>query len=254
VEVRGLTFRYEPDGPPALRNISFSIPGGKTLGILGKTGSGKTTLVRLLPRLIDPPSQTVFIGGADVRSYDLEVLRRAIGFVPQDTFLFSATIRENLAFGKTDAGDEELRRAASYSTIDRELETFPNGWDTEVGERGLTLSGGQKQRVAISRAMLTGPEILVFDDALASVDAETEERILDSFLTTRRGKTNVVVAHRVSTLQHADFIIVLDEGAVIQEGTHEELLAEDGLYRDIYRLQQFSGGAEHKDPGGGGTA
>jgi len=237
-----LDLRYSPEEPPVLRNISFSIEEGKTLGILGRTGSGKSSLVRLLPRLIDPPEGSVFIGGRDVREYDLESLRRAIGFVPQDTFLFSASLRENLAFGKTDATDEELQRAAAYSTIDRELSSFPEGWNTEVGERGLTLSGGQKQRVAISRAMLIDPQILVFDDALASVDAETEEKILGSFLETRRGKTNILVAHRVSTLQHADHIVVLDGGEIVQEGSHEELLGEEGLYRDIYRLQHFSEG------------
>ena len=242
IEISKLSVKYEYSSEPALSDISLSLDSGKTLGILGRTGSGKTTLVRLLPRLIDPPEGSVYIGGIDVRDYDLESLRRSVGFVPQDTFLFSATIKENLAFGKPEAGDEELRRATTYSTIDRELETFPQGWKTEVGERGLTLSGGQKQRVAISRAMLIDPDILIFDDALASVDAETEGRILRCFLETRRGKTNILVAHRVSTLQHADHIVVLDGGRIVQEGSHERLVRQDGLYRDIYRLQQFSKG------------
>jgi ATP-binding cassette subfamily B protein len=242
IEISKLSIKYEDSTEYALRDIELSLDSGKTLGILGKTGSGKTTLVRLLPRLLDPPEGSIYIGGVDVHDYDLETLRTSVGFVPQDTFLFSATIKENLAFGKPGAGDEELRRASTYSTIDRELETFPQGWDTEVGERGLTLSGGQKQRVAISRAMLIDPDILIFDDALASVDAETEERILRCFLETRSGKTNILVAHRVSTLQYADHIIVLDGGRIVQEGSHETLVEQDGLYRDIYRLQQFSRG------------
>jgi ATP-binding cassette, subfamily B, multidrug efflux pump len=242
IELRELSYRYDEEGPSALDNISFSLEEGKTLGILGKTGSGKTTLVRLFPRLNDPPQESLFIGGRDVHTYDLETLRRAVGVVPQETFLFSATIKENLSFGKPGAGDEEIRRAAAYSTIDRELASFPRGWETEVGERGLTLSGGQKQRVAISRAMLIEPEILIFDDALASVDAETEEKILGEFLSSRKGKTNILVAHRVSTLQHADYIIVLDEGRIIEEGSHGELSRKKGLYRDIMRLQQYSGG------------
>ena len=242
LEVRDLNYHYSQDGPPVLQNISFLLPKGSTLGILGRTGSGKSTLVKIFPRLLDPSPGTVFIGGTDIRSYDLPVLRSSIGIVPQDSFLFSATIRENIAFGRPDAEDDEVQEAATLSTIDRELSVFPHGWNTEVGERGLTLSGGQKQRIAISRAMLINPEILIFDDALASVDAETEEKILTAFLRTRKGRTNILVAHRVSTLQHADHIIVLDEGRIIQQGSHDELSQAPGLYRDIYRLQQLSGG------------
>ncbi len=242
LEVRDLNYHYSQDGPPVLEDISFTLPRGTTLGILGRTGSGKSTLVKIFPRLLDPASGTVFIGGTDIRSYDLPVLRSSIGIVPQDSFLFSATIRDNIAFGRPDAQDEEVQEAAVLSTIDRELSVFPHGWSTEVGERGVTLSGGQKQRIAISRAMLINPEILIFDDALASVDAETEEKILTAFLRTRKGRTNILVAHRVSTLQHADHIIVLDKGRIIQQGSHDELSQVPGLYRDIYRLQQLSGG------------
>jgi ATP-binding cassette subfamily B protein len=242
LSIRGLSYRYDEEGPEVLKDISVELERGQTLGVLGRTGSGKSTLVRIIPRLLDPPAGTVSIGGADVKKYRLEKLRGAVSFVPQDTFLFSATVKENLAFGKPDAPDEEIEAAARLSTIDRELAAFPHGWNTPVGERGLTLSGGQKQRVAISRATLTDPEILIFDDALASVDAQTEERILDGFLEKRQGKTNILVAHRVSTLMHADYIIVLDEGAIIQEGSHAELLEQEGLYRDIYRLQQYTGG------------
>jgi ATP-binding cassette subfamily B protein len=242
LSIRNLSFSYEEKGPQILRNISVDLPRGRTLGILGRTGSGKSTLVRIIPRLLDPPPETVFIGDRDVREYRLDRLRGNVAFVPQDTFLFSATVKENLAFARPDAPEEEIAHAASLSTIDRELSTFPHGWDTPVGERGLTLSGGQKQRVAISRAMLIDPEVLIFDDSLASVDAETEERILNGFLEERDGKTNIVVAHRVSTLMYADYIIVLEEGEIVQEGTHGELLDTEGLYRDIYRLQQYTGG------------
>jgi ATP-binding cassette subfamily B protein len=242
LRISDLDYRYESEQEPVLRGISVTLPRGRTLGILGRTGSGKSTLVRIIPRLLDPPQGSVFIGGHDVRDFPLETLRSRVAIVPQDTFLFSATIKENLAFGRPEAHDEEISAAARLSTIDRELSTFPHGWDTPVGERGLTLSGGQKQRVAISRAMLTDPEILIFDDALASVDAETEERILEAFLEERRGKTNILVAHRVSTLMYADYIIVLDGGQITQEGSHAELLKQEGLYRDIYRLQQYTGG------------
>ncbi len=242
LKVDRLSFRYQFEGPPLLQDISFEVPQGSTLGILGRTGSGKSTLVRLIPRLLDPPTGSIFIGGNDIRQYLLPELRAAIGIVPQDSFLFSDTIRGNLAFGRPDASDAEVQQAAEVSTISRELATFPHGWNTEVGERGVTLSGGQKQRIAISRAMLIDPELLIFDDALASVDAETEEKILDAFLETRRGRTNILVAHRVSTLQHADHIIVLDEGRIVQQGSHDQLAEQPGLYRDIYRLQQLSGG------------
>jgi len=242
LSIEHLSFRYSEDGPDILKDISLDVPRGTTLGILGRTGSGKTTFVKIIPRLLDPAERRVFIGDEDIRRYDLQTLRASIGIVPQDSFLFSATIRDNIAFGDPEAPDREIELAASLSTIDRELSIFPHGWDTEVGERGLTLSGGQKQRIAISRAMLIKPEILIFDDALASVDAETEEKILKAFLQTRKGKTNILVAHRVSTLQHADHIIVLEEGRITQRGSHQELSSIPGLYRDIYRLQQLTGG------------
>lgn len=238
LKVEGLSFSYQEEGPPILQDISFEVPQGTSLGILGRTGSGKSTLVRLIPRLLDPPAGTIFIGDDDIRDFQLPELRAAIGIVPQDSFLFSADIRDNIAFGQPDSSDEEVQRAAEVSTISRELETFPHGWNTEVGERGVTLSGGQKQRIAISRAMMIDPELLIFDDALASVDAETEEKILEAFLKVRRGRTNVLVAHRVSTLRHADHIIVLDGGRIVQQGSHTDLAETPGLYQDIYRLQQ----------------
>lgn len=238
ISVKDLTFSYPGAEQPALEEISIEVGEGRTLGILGRTGSGKSTLVRILPRLLDPPTGTVFLGGVDIRDYDLETLRRTIGLVPQDTFLFSATVRENITFALPDADDGAVREAAAISTIAREIETFPSGWETEVGERGLSVSGGQKQRIAISRALLPDPPVLVLDDSLSAVDTETEETILRAFLKKRSGKTTILVSHRVSTLQWADTIVVFDGGRIIQRGTHDELLETEGLYREIYNLQQ----------------
>jgi ATP-binding cassette subfamily B protein len=221
-----------------LESIDLVIPIGTTLGILGRTGSGKSTFIRLLPRLIDPPAGTVFIGDTDIREFRLSELRSSIGFVPQDTFLFSSTIKENIKFGKSDAEDSEILEMADLSTISKDLNDFPEGWETEVGERGITLSGGQKQRIAISRAMIMDPSILILDDAFSSVDTATEEKILSGFLEGRKGKTNILVSHRVSTLFHADTIIVIDKGKIIQKGTHKELYNTEGFYREIAILQE----------------
>lgn len=245
IEVRALSFRYSEDSPHVLSNVSFRIEAGKSLGILGRTGSGKTTLVKTLPRLIDPPLETVLVGGAAVQRYELGALRELFGVVPQDGFLFSSTVRENLAFGVDDASDELLRYVAEVATIDRDLELFPHGWDTVVGERGITLSGGQKQRIAIARALAKNPEILILDDSLSAVDTETEEHILTALLENRHGKTTVIVSHRVSTLQRADQIIVLDDGRITQSGTHRELAACDGFYREIFTIQQLEKQLRH---------
>ena len=243
LEVKNLSFAF-PDAPegakPTLSNISFTLPAGQTLGILGATGSGKTTLLRLLPRLLDPPDGTVFYAGQDVRHYDLSLLRTFLSMVPQETFLFSSTIKENIAFGALKAEDSFLKETTEYSTISRDLRLFPRGWDSPVGEKGLTLSGGQKQRIAISRALAVEPEILIFDDALSAVDAETEENILSNVISLRRGKTNILVSHRVSTLETADKVIVLEEGRIAQEGSPEELKGEDGIFRRIYELQRMA--------------
>ena len=239
LEVKELTYAFSDAPEPVLKDISFYVPRGETLGILGGTGSGKTTLLRLLPRMLDPPKGTVFLGGRDVREYGLSSLRGAMAFVPQNTFLFSSSIRENLSFGRPDAGEDFLREMSRISTIDRDIELFPDGWDTQVGEKGLTLSGGQKQRVAISRAMAVDSEFLIFDDALSAVDTETEERILREFLRIRRGRTNIIVSHRISTLEIADRIIVLEDGMIVQEGSPEELEKEEGMYRRISELQKL---------------
>lgn len=243
LEVRNLSFSF-PDTPegaePVLADISFTIAKGRTLGILGATGAGKTTLLRLLPRLLDPPEGTVFYDGRDVRYYDLAFLRSSLAMVPQGTFLFSTTIKENIAFGNPGAEDSFLREMAEHSTIARDLKLFPKGWDSPVGEKGLTLSGGQKQRIAISRALAVEPEILIFDDALSAVDTETEEKILGSFVSLRKGKTNILVSHRISTLEAADKVIVLEGGRIVQEGTPEELKVEDGIFRRIFELQRIA--------------
>jgi ATP-binding cassette subfamily B protein len=239
ITIRNLDFSYDGgDTEGVLESLDLIIPKGTTLGILGRTGSGKSTFIRLLPRLIDPPAGTVFIGGTDIREFRLSELRSSIGFVPQDTFLFSSTIKDNIKFGKPDADDSEIMEMANLSTISKDINDFPEGWETEVGERGITLSGGQKQRIAISRAMIMDPSILILDDAFSSVDTATEEKILFGFLEGRKGKTNILVSHRVSTLFHADTIIVIDKGRIIQKGTHRELYNTEGFYREIAILQE----------------
>ncbi len=248
--VRNLNFAYpaqntESEAKPVLGGLSFDLEKGRTLGVLGKVGSGKSTLLKLLPRLIEPPPGTMFIGGRDVRDIPLDSLRKIFGFVPQDSFLFSESVEENIRFGGPDISAGRFARISDISTIARDVADFPASWETVVGEKGLTLSGGQKQRVAISRALAADPEILVFDDALSAVDAETEDRILEALLEERRSRTNIIVSHRVSTLRHADLIIVLDGGRITQRGTHAELLAqEDGFYAEIARLQELERAVE----------
>jgi ATP-binding cassette subfamily B protein len=239
IEARGLTFRYPGADADALFDVGFTLPVGKTLGVLGKVGSGKSTLIKLMARLWDPPAGALSIDGIDVRERDLTSLRASIGMVPQESFLFSDSLKANVEFGAPRLSAERFARACEIASIDRDVARFPDGWDTVVGERGLTLSGGQKQRVSIARALARDPEILVFDDALSAVDAETEERVLGGLLADRAGKTNVIVSHRVSTLRHADAILVLDGGKVAQYGTHDELYATEGFYRDVARLQEL---------------
>ncbi len=237
VEFRHLSFSY--GNTEILRDISLTIPAGSSLALVGLTGAGKTTLVSLIPRLYDAPPGTVLIDGRPVRDYPLAQLRAAIGFVPQETFLFSETIRENIVFGKPDTGAEEMLDAAQAAHIRAEFEEFPHGFETRVGERGLTLSGGQKQRSSIARALVTNPRILILDDALASVDTYTEERILEELRKRMEGRTTILISHRVSTVRNADRIAVLTNGRIAELGTHEELLAREGYYFSLYEKQKM---------------
>jgi ATP-binding cassette subfamily B protein len=235
IEFRGLNFAY--NGLPVLHDINLRIPAGSSLAIVGPTGSGKTTLVSLIPRIYDAAPGTVWIDGKPVRDFALESLRRQIGFVPQETFLFSETIRENIAFGKEDATDEEVSSAAEAANIGQDIEEFPEKYRTLVGERGITLSGGQKQRTAIARAIIRNPRILVLDDALSSVDTHTEDKILNHLREVMQNRTTIFISHRVSTVRNADRIAVLHGGRIVELGTHDELLARNGYYSDLYNKQ-----------------
>jgi ATP-binding cassette subfamily B protein len=235
IEFRGLNFAY--NGVPVLHDINLRIPEGSSLAIVGPTGSGKTTLVSLIPRIYDAAPGSVRIDGKPVREFALEPLRRQIGFVPQETFLFSETVRENIAFGKEDATDEQVRAAADAANIAHDIEEFPDKYQTLVGERGITLSGGQKQRTAIARALIRNPRILILDDALSSVDTHTEDKILNHLREVMQGRTTIFISHRVSTVRNADMIAVLYAGRIVELGTHDELLARNGYYSDLYNKQ-----------------
>jgi ATP-binding cassette, subfamily B, multidrug efflux pump len=235
IEFRHLNFSY--DGKPVLHDVNLRIPAGSSLAIVGPTGSGKTTLVNLIPRIYDANPGTVLVDGRPVRELTLASLRQNIGFVPQETFLFSERIRENIALGVETASDADIRISAAAANIAADIESFPEAYDTMVGERGITLSGGQKQRTAIARALIRNPRILILDDALSSVDTHTEDKILNHLRDVMQGRTTIFISHRVSTVRNADRIAVLHGGRIVELGTHDELLARNGYYSDLYNKQ-----------------
>jgi ATP-binding cassette, subfamily B, multidrug efflux pump len=241
IEIRNLVFTYPGSDRPVLDRVSLRIEEGQTAAFVGATGSGKSTLITLLPRLHEPPPGAVFLDGVDVREIPLARLRGTIGFVPQEPFLFSDTIAENIAYGmelpEGEGRDQRIRTAAAVSRLDKDVETFPKGYATVVGERGITLSGGQKQRTALARALMVDPRVLILDDSLSAVDTYTEEKILSRLRTIMRERTSIIVSHRVSTVRDADQIFVLDAGRIVERGRHDDLVARGGLYADMYRKQ-----------------
>ena len=235
IEFRNLTFKYPEASSPTLRGITLNVPRGKTLGILGRTGSGKSTLTNLLVRVWDPSPGELFIDGTDIRKIPLAVLRRDIGYVPQDNFLFSTTLEQNIGFGASEFSREDVVQVAEIAGVRDDIEAFPDGFDTVIGERGVTLSGGQKQRVTIARALIKDPKILILDDCFSAVDTETEEKILESLRDVRQGRTTILISHRISTLKEADEIIVLDDGEIVEQGDH----AVSYTHLDVYKRQGY---------------
>ena len=237
VEFRNVYFNYEDDNFQELNDISFAMGTGDTLGIIGRTGSGKSTIVRVLLRLYDFASGEVLLDGLDIRKVPLALIREETGYVPQDGFLFSTTIRDNIAFGRLEASDEEIIEAAKLAKVWEDISEFPEGLDTVVGERGITLSGGQQQRIAIARALLKDPALLILDDSLSAVDADTEREILKNLREFRSGRSTLIISHRVSAVQDADLILVMDKGRIIERGRHNELTARKGFYHHLYEQQ-----------------
>ena len=235
IEFRGLSFEYE--GKRVLHDLNLRIPAGSSMAIVGPTGSGKTTLVNLIPRIYDAEPGMVLVDGRPIREFSLASLRRSIGFVPQETFLFSDRIRENIALGVESATEQEIQDAANAADVAGDIEGFPEQYQTMVGERGITLSGGQKQRAALARALIRNPRILILDDALSSVDTHTEDKILNHLRDVMQGRTTIFISHRVSTVRNADRIAVLHDGRIVEAGTHDELLALNGYYSDLYNKQ-----------------
>ena len=237
IEFRNLTFKYHANEEPVLKNLNLTIPEGHTVAFVGRTGSGKSTIANLIPRLVEAPESTVFIDDVPIQKYPLAQLRSSIGYVPQETFLFSDSVKGNIAFGVQKAEQAEVEWAAEIAGLSDDIAGFPDRFDALVGERGITLSGGQKQRTAIARAVLREPKILILDDALSSVDTYTEEKILGQLRGVMRDRTSVIISHRISTVREADMICVLDEGRIVEQGTHDELLGLGGEYADLYERQ-----------------
>ncbi len=237
IAVRHLTFAYAPDLQPALKDLDFELHPGQTVGIIGRIGSGKSTLASLLLRLYEPPRGTIYLDGVDILDIKAEDLRSTFGYVPQEAFLFSETISDNIAFARPDAAQALVEEAAQAAAVHDNIIEFPKGYATLVGERGVTLSGGQKQRVAIARALIQNPPVLLLDDSLSAVDTQTEAEILDGLHQKRQGRSNIVIAHRISAVRHADLILFLEDGVVVERGTHESLLRLNGHYRELYDRQ-----------------
>ncbi|MCJ7757229.1 MAG: ABC transporter ATP-binding protein/permease, partial [Gillisia sp.] len=237
IAFKNVTFTYEDTNITALKNLSFSVSRGETLAIIGKTGSGKSTILELIGRLYDVDEGEILIDGKNNRDINLYNLRNSIGYVPQDAFLFSDSIRNNIRFGKTDATEEEVIEAAKNASVHKNIIKFTKGYDTVLGERGITLSGGQKQRVSIARAIIHDPQILLFDDCLSAVDTETEEKILNNLFKISKNKTTIIVSHRISSAKNADKIIILEDGAIVQQGSHHELIQQEGYYKKLYAKQ-----------------
>lgn len=237
IAFKNVTFTYDDTNITALKNISFEVKKGETLAIIGKTGSGKSTILELIGRLYDIDQGEILIDGRNIEKLNLESLRESIGYVPQDAFLFSDSIRNNIKFGKTEASEEEIITAAKNASVHKNIVGFSKGYDTVLGERGITLSGGQKQRVSIARAIIHDPEILLFDDCLSAVDTETEEEILNNLFQISKDKTTIIVSHRISSAKNADKIIILEDGQIVQEGTHQHLLNTAGYYKELYAKQ-----------------
>jgi len=242
--VRGLTFTYRPELPPALADIELDVPPGGTVGILGRTGSGKSTLANLMLRVFEPPRGTIFLDGHDVRDLRSADLRRAFAYVPQDAFLFSRSIADNIDFDPAPHSRSDVEAAARLADVERDILTFPEGYETQLGERGITLSGGQRQRVGLARALVRDAPILVLDDCLSAVDTATEERILSALEPVLSERTTLIIAHRVSALRHADEIFVLDDGRIVERGSHDELVAAGGEYARLFRMQQMEADLE----------
>jgi len=237
IEFRNVSFSHKNTSQPTLKNINLKIESGMTVAVVGYTGTGKSTLVNLIPRLYDITEGDLLIDGSSIRNIPLEVLRSSIGFVPQETFLFSETIAENIRYGVDSTSEEDLKTSSEISQISQDVLEFPKQYETTIGERGITLSGGQKQRTSIARAIMREPKILILDDALSAVDTYTEENILHRLREYMKGRTSIIISHRISTVKDADLIIVLQNGEIVERGTHDELVAFSGIYADLHQKQ-----------------